>query len=331
MTVGLETIALHIVLLMSVADGMRPTLGRAAFARLLSSAGKEQQPLFLRGRDVDLGDDEIKLLSSGENVTVVGPGRIRGSGHTLFTAGGNRQRLRLCNLQLMHCSSAARVDKREKGAAVWIRGKSSLRLENCVLSSEAGFCLWLVQRANADLDSCTIGPSGRSCVVVFGDAVLALRGSRIHGAPLHGICARGASRVSVVHSVVWDCTQRGIYVYHNASIHLDSSLVSECAQADSSAVQVEALRPEDQAHLTVTDCSFANNAGRGLSVAGNVICKVDGSVSIDSALSAVDQYEHRGAQDRHQEPGYRRSPSRGSNSAPAASADSGRRIIEPAQ
>jgi hypothetical protein len=89
-----------------------------------------------------------------------------------------------------------------------------------------------------------------------------------------------------------------VYAYHNASVSLVRTSVVNTKWAAASAVQVEALRPDDRASLTVIDCRIDNNAGFGVSIAGNVDCDLEGDsnfkgMKIDTDLSAVEQLKAR--------------------------------------
>jgi hypothetical protein len=266
------------------------------FQKLVSAAYRSKRPLFLRGRSVDLGSNELRLDVDSEQVAIIGPGYIRGNGHTLFTIGGNRQNLTLENLVLEHSYSADRGDeKRHQGAAIWARAKSHIQLVNCTVSSESGFCMWLVQRANAHLSHSTMGPSGRSAIVVFNQAQLDFQQGTIKDCVQHGVCSRGDTTVTVRDSIVSDCGARGCYAYHNATLNLLNTTVSGTLQVDASAVQVEALRSCDQAHVRIRMCKLrgAGNRGFGLSVAGNVDCDIDDSVQVDCSLSAAQQLSNQ--------------------------------------
>jgi hypothetical protein len=266
------------------------TIRPDAFRKLVTAAFRSQRPLLLRGRSVDLGSTELKLDVNSEKVVIIGPGSIRGNGHTLFTTSGNRHNLTLENLLLEHCTSADRGDeKRHQGAAIWARGKSNIQLNNCTVTSESGFTLWLVQRAIAHLSKCTLGPCGRSAIVVFNQARLDFSNGRIRDAVVHGICSRGDTVVTVRESVVSDCGARGCYAYHNATLDLSDTAVSGTLQVDASAVQVEALRPCDQVHVRIRRCKLQGmgNRGFGLSVAGNAECDID--MQVDCTLSAEQQ------------------------------------------
>jgi hypothetical protein len=274
-------------------DRSASTIRHDTFQKLVNAAFRSQRPLLMRGRSVDLGSTEIKLDADSEKVVIIGPGSIRGIGHTLFTTSGNRHSLTLENLLLEHCSSADRGDeKRHQGAAIWARGKSSIQLDNCTVTSESGFALWLVQRATAHLEKCTLGPCGkRSAIVVFNQARLDFYQGRIKDAGVHGVCSRGDTVVTIRDSLVSECGARGCYAYHNATLDLSDTTVSGTLQVDASAVQVEALRSCDKVRVRIRRCKLqgTGNRGFGLSVAGNVDCDLDDSVQVDCSLSAEQQ------------------------------------------
>lgn len=139
------------------------------------------------------------------------------------------------------------------------------------MSSERGFGLWLVQRSKAMLSRCLLSHCGRSGVVAFGHSRLDLHDTTIEGAALHGVCMRGNTRASLVNCVVSKAGVRGVYAYHNATLSLTRTRVEGTQDASAAAVQVEALRPEDKARLTMdAACVLRDNAGEGLLVKGAV-------------------------------------------------------------
>lgn len=223
----------------------------------------------LRGRVFRL-NEEMRVVA-GRTLSIRGPGMIVGDGHTLFRTNGNRQHLKLEGVRLVHCGSSTRLERRELGGAIFALGKSRVTLTNCNVTSHQGFGIWMVQRAKVDVDSSALLDCGRSGVVSFGQARLRLTNSTISGSRLHGVCARGSSAVSIERSAIVDSGVRGIYVYHNASLQLHGSSISGTRDPAAAAVQVEALRPEDQCRLCIdSDCQLHGNEGANLLVRGNV-------------------------------------------------------------
>jgi hypothetical protein len=264
-----------------------------SFTRLIGAAMRSERALELRGRTVDLGSSEVKL-GSGQTLVIQGPGRITGAGHSLFAISGNRCFVTLNGLSLQHLGAPGGFVKRESGAAVWVRGKSVVTLVDCNVASEQGFGLWLVQRAIVLADGCKLVGCGRSGAVLFERAQLTFRHGVIEGAKLHGICQRGDTKSIVEDSAISGCGNRGVYAYHNASVTLQRTAVTDTKWAAASAVQVEALRLGDRASLTMKSCEVHRNAGFGVSVSGNVVCDLDaGTRGVDSALSAVEQMQAR--------------------------------------
>jgi len=272
-------------------------LSYKSFTRLIGAAIRTERPLKLQGRTVDLGTSEVKL-GSGQTLKVQGPGSITGAGHSLFAIGGNRCFVTLADLSLQHLRAPGGFVKRESGAAVWARGKSEVTLADCAISSEQGYGLWLVQRAVLSANNCNLDKCGRSGAVLFERAQLTFRNGTIQGAKLHGVCQRGNTFSVIEDSQICGCGNRGVYAYHNASVSLVRTSVVNTKWAAASAVQVEALRPDDRASLTVIDCRIDNNAGFGVSIAGNVDCDLEGDsnfkgMKIDTDLSAVEQLKAR--------------------------------------
>ena len=247
------------------ADLLRaPSLSRLAHAGIRTGRTVE-----LRGRTLSLRDEFV--LPAGANLTIR-DGSIIGDGHALFKLSRNRARLVIEDCDVRHLASQDRSARRELGAAIFaMAANSQVTLNNCTISSEAGYGLWLVQRASASLSACLVAPCGRSGVVLFGRARLDAAGSTIDGAGLHGICMRGDSISSLVDCVVSNSGVRGIYAYHNATLSLERTCVEGTRDASAAAVQIEALRPEDRATLYMDDgCVLRNNAGEDLRVSGRV-------------------------------------------------------------
>lgn len=288
----------------SITSTTKP-IPHGTFLKLVSAASRSHRPLHLRGRSVNLGSAEIKLnVTSLPTVHIIGPGSIHGSGHTLFTSSGNRRNsLLLDNLQLHHHSSHHRTQKRESGAAIWARGKSTISLTNCTITTQGGYGVWLVQKSRAHLHNCTVGPCGRSGMVLFGQAEGTVEQGIIQQCVRHGVCARGDTVTVIRDSVLRECGDRAVYAYHNATLCLEDSTIVVGGSSSSddgraqllkktSTVQVEALRSDvDRAHLRIRRCVLQKNSDvaigmLGLSVAGNVECDLDGSVPVESSLSA---------------------------------------------
>jgi len=220
-----------------------------------------------------LGSDEVLRVSGGTFV---------GDGHSLFQAQGTRSGLlELRDCELRHLSSPLRNEKRALGAALFARHKARVALHGCTISSESGFGLWLVQKAAAELDGCTLPRSGRSSAVAFENSALSLRDSLLTDGTPHAICARGTASVRVRDTRIEGAEVRAIYCYHSAQLDAARCTISGNRHAEVAAVQVDALRPGDAARLTLTDCSFARNAGGDLSVTGNVQRRLDGCEELD--------------------------------------------------
>ncbi|KAJ1485141.1 hypothetical protein T484DRAFT_1946184 [Baffinella frigidus] len=179
--------------------------------------------------------DEL-TIETGQSLTIRGPGRIVGDGHSLFKVRGLR---------------------------------AFLNVEDKL----ACFGIWLVQRAIATARSCRFSDCGRSAIVAFGRPRLSLQDCDITDAGVHGVCARGGSRVVVDASRIQNCGQRGFFAYHNATLELRGTSISGTRDPRFSAVQVEALGPADHATLTMDAfCTFSDNQGADLTVTGDVTC-----------------------------------------------------------
>lgn len=253
-------------------NSLRAGLSMPSLSRLAAAAISTGRPIELAGRTLSLAA-EVRL-PPGSTLAIRGPGAIVGDGHSLFrVSGGASMLLSLDGVDLVHCASAARAQRHELGAAVFALGKARVQLHNCTVSSEAGFGIWMVQRSRVSASGCRIRDCGRSAVVSFNDARLRMSGCELSDAAQHGVCARGDSRVELRGCRVLRAGVRGIYAYHNASLVLRGVEVSGTRDASAAAVQIEALRPEDRASLTMdAECRLTGNAGEDLRVAGAVVC-----------------------------------------------------------
>lgn len=260
-------------------------LSQHQFARLCGAAMRSNRPLELRNRTVAL--DAPHKVGAGDELEIWGPGTIVGGGHSVFQVGGSARPfgLRLRDLVLRHVASADRSEQRALGACVFARGRGAVDLERCVVSSEAGFGLWLVQRSAAALRGCEVQDTGRTAITLFNDASLSMDGCRVADATPHGICARGATSVSLTQSTVENAAVRAIYCYLSPSLVLADVVVSGTRDATAAAVQVEALRPGDAATVVADGLRLEANRGRGLSVAGNVDLRLVGG---NNRLGPVD-------------------------------------------
>eukprot|EP00629_Pelagomonadales_sp_RCC1024_P006811 CAMPEP_0119292964 /NCGR_PEP_ID=MMETSP1329-20130426/45155_1 /TAXON_ID=114041 /ORGANISM="Genus nov. species nov., Strain RCC1024" /LENGTH=241 /DNA_ID=CAMNT_0007293819 /DNA_START=104 /DNA_END=826 /DNA_ORIENTATION=+ len=212
------------------------------FRQLCRAAASCGRPLELRGRSVALA--EALKVQRRDALEIRGPGRISGSGHSVFQVEGTGRGLALRGLDVRHTASTDREEKRSLGACIFTRGKGAVTLERCRVTSEAGFGLWLVQRSSAALRGCEVYDTGRTALTVFNHARLEMASSTIRGAKPHGVCARGETSVAIEDSRIVDCGDRAIYMYMSASLALVDSVVSANARA-AAAVQVEALRDGD--------------------------------------------------------------------------------------
>ena len=223
----------------------------------------------LEGRAVVL-EAPIKV-NANETLSIVGPGSIVGSGHSLFQVGGRAQPfgLRLRRLALRHVGSPARRAERSLGACVFALGKGVVDAEDCDLRSECGFAVWLKQRAACRLRNCRLA-AARAAVAVFNFSAVRLHACDVADAHPHGICARGCARVDVEASTIRNAGVRAVYAYMSPKVTLTDVVVSGTRDPTAAAVQVEALRPGDAATLALDGLRLDANAGRGVAVAGRV-------------------------------------------------------------
>lgn len=245
------------------------------FRQLCEAAVRCGRPVEMQGRRVAL-TDTFRVMRQDE-LTIHGPGRIDGSGHSVFQIEGNGNTLTLRDLDLRHQRAPDRAEKRSLGACVFARGRGSVKLQRCRVTSEAGFGLWLVQRARAVLHECEVIDPGRTAVAVFNVAKLDVSNSTIQGGDQHGVCMRGEAYASIRDSRVVGAKDRACYAYMSARLELVRTEVS-ADDATCAAIQCEALRPRDAAMLVLDDVVVSpDNKGRGCSVAGNVALTLLGS------------------------------------------------------
>jgi hypothetical protein len=219
---------------------------------------------------------EAVKVQRQDNLTICGPGRIDGSGHSVVQVEGTGPGLNLIDLDLRHVPSTDRTEKRSLGACVFCRGRGAIRLDRCRLTSEAGFGLWLVQRSRAVLRECEILDTGRTAVAVFNVAKVDVSKSTITGGDPHGVCARGEAYVAIRDSRVVGAADRACYAYMSARLDLARTEVS-ANDPSAAAIQVEALRPGDAARLVLDDVVVSEaTRGRGVSVAGKVAVTLEG-------------------------------------------------------
>ena len=104
------------------------------FLQLCQASINCNRPLELRGRRVVLS--EAVKVQRQDNLTIRGPGRIDGSGHSVVQVEGTGPGLSLIDVDLRHVPSTDRTEKRSLGACVFCRGRGAIRLDRCRLTSE---------------------------------------------------------------------------------------------------------------------------------------------------------------------------------------------------
>ena len=244
------------------------------FGQLCRAAVACKRPVELRGRRVALA--EALRVQRQDNLTICGPGRIDGSGHSVVQVEGTGPGLRLIDLDIRHLPAPDRAEKRSLGACIFARGRGAIFLERCRVTSEAGFGLWLVQRSRAVLRECEVIDPGRTAVAVFNVAKFDVSKSTITGGDPHGVCARGEAYVAIRDSRVVGAADRACYAYMSARLDLARTEVS-ANDPSAAAIQVEALRPGDAARLVLDDVVVSEaTRGRGVSVAGKVAVTLEG-------------------------------------------------------
>ena len=262
-----------------------PLISEHRFTQLCRAAAVCNRPLELRGRRVVLS--EAVKVQRQDNLTIHGPGRIDGSGHSVVQVEGTGPGLKLIDLELRHVPSNERTEKRSLGACVFCRGRGAVRLERCRVTSEAGFGLWLVQRSRAVLRECEIIDPGRTAVAVFNVAKVDVSKSTITGGDPHGVCARGEAYVAIRDSRVVGAADRACYAYMSARLDLARTEVS-ANDATAAAIQVEALRPGDASRLVLDDVVVSEaTRGRGVSVAGKVAVTLEGSNELRGPIDSA--------------------------------------------
>ena len=262
-----------------------PLISEHRFGQLCRAAVACKRPVELRGRRVVLS--EAVKVQRQDNLTIHGPGRIDGSGHSVVQVEGTGPGLKLVDLTLNHVPSTDRTEKRSLGACIFARGRGAIRLERCRVTSEAGFGLWLVQRSRAVLKECEILDPGRTAVAVFNVAKVDVSKSTITGGDPHGVCARGEAYVSIRDSRVVGAADRACYAYMSARLDLARTEVS-ANDPSAAAIQVEALRPGDASRLMLDDVVVSEaTRGRGVSVAGKVAVTLEGSNELRGPIDSA--------------------------------------------
>ena len=262
-----------------------PLISEHRFTQLCRAAVACKRPVELRGRRVVL--TEALRVQRQDNLTILGPGHIDGSGHSVVQVEGTGPGLRLIDLDIRHLPAPDRAEKRSLGACIFARGRGAIRLERCRVTSEAGFGLWLVQRSRAVLRECEVIDPGRTAVAVFNVAKVDVSSSTIAGGDPHGVCARGEAYVAIRDSRVVGASDRACYAYMSARLDLARTEVS-ANDPSAAAIQVEALRPGDAARL-VLDYVVVSEAtrGRGVSVAGKVPVTLEGSNELRGPIDSA--------------------------------------------
>jgi len=274
-------------------------ISASAFLELCSEAIQSGRAVELRNRTVAALESPVKV-GSGETLVIEGPGRITGSGHSVFQVGGSAKPygLLIRNVEVKHLASTDRSEKRSLGSCLFARGKGSIVLEDCAVTSEAGFALWLVQKSSATMARCSIRDTGRSAITVFNHATLRASECLISNVTPHGVCARGETSIQLVDTTFDGCDARAVYAYMSCDLEMTRCVVTGTRDASAAAVQVEALRPEDASILKIDSTTLKGNAGRGLSIVGNVERRFSGTNDfqgpIDETPAAIERWSPEG-------------------------------------
>ena len=262
-----------------------PLISEHRFTQLCRAAVACKRPLELRGRRVAL--TEALRVQRQDNLTILGPGHIDGSGHSVVQVEGTGPGLRLIDLDIRHLPAPDRAEKRSLGACIFARGRGAIFLERCRVTSEAGFGLWLVQRSRAVLRECEVIDPGRTAVAVFNVAKVDVSKSTITGGDPHGVCARGEAYVAIRDSRVVGAADRACYAYMSARLDLARTEVS-ANDPSAAAIQVEALRPGGASRLVLDDVVVSEaTRGRGVSVAGKVAVTLEGSNELRGPIDSA--------------------------------------------
>eukprot|EP00536_Pseudo-nitzschia_multiseries_P014601 jgi/Psemu1/215271/e_gw1.734.8.1 len=209
-------------------------------------------------------------------------------------------------------------DCRKVGAAVNLRYKSGVVIEDSSLTSHAGFCCWAVQKATMHLERSFFSAPLRSALVCFGQTVLECRSSTIADSGVHGVCARGECLIRIVDCSLVDAAVRGLYAYANASVFLEGCSVRGTVRPDKAAIEVASAMPspspsETGNHVVVTKskpkattktktsslvmkaCTVTDNAGVGVRIRGGVehdICLAHGEDEHQHQHQHQHEHEH---------------------------------------
>jgi len=280
------------------------------FIEACKLAAESHRPLHLSQDIIDL--PETIILRRHQHLSIVGrrmssaalgahlPSsrriQIAGKIHSLFLL-NNQSQLKIRDLELIHEDDDGE-DCRKVGAAVNLRYKSKAWLENCSVTSHAGFCCWAVQKASMDLDRCFLEAPLRSAVVCFGQARLEGRSSTIVNAGVHGVCARGECHIRLIDSSIVDSAVRGLYAYANAFVCLDRCTIRGTVRPDMAAIEVSSAEAptailgmngennnsvdtkgktkkknvviQKASSLIMNECHVIDNAGVGVRIRGGV-------------------------------------------------------------
>ena len=235
-----------------------------------------------RGKDgvVQLDGGTVKLYEPykhvGKEPLTVRGGTIVGSGHSVFEVGGNRKGLlTIDDCIVLHKMAPEREEQSKLGAALFVRGKGSVKIVDSTVSSAAGFGVWLVQKANVTLTNVTLRECGRSSIVAFQKSQVTVEACRIVDGTPHGICARGDTVVKVLDSEITGAAVRAIYTYHSAKLSVTGGKVTGTKGGGrAAAIQCDALKDGDEGNVIIEGCWFEGNEGGDVSVTGNVIATV---------------------------------------------------------
>ncbi|CAJ1939588.1 unnamed protein product [Cylindrotheca closterium] len=247
----------------------------------------------------------ITTSTTSPNVT------IQGDLHSLFVL-NNFSQLTLRHIQLKHTLEPSLSnnggDHRQVGAAVNLRKKSSLDMQDGSLHSTCGFCLWIVQKSRVTLRNCELHATLRSPLVCFGQPIVNLYHCQIVDAGVHGLCARGESQLQLEDCNICNSASRAIYAYAQASVTLTRTQISGTLRQDKAAIEVSAamgggsdddtnnttkndqhnnapikaskkgksghLKVPPKSTLIMNDCKVYDNQGIGVLIRGDVDCKL---------------------------------------------------------
>ena len=158
------------------------------------------------------------------------------SGHSMFQVGGRGATLVVENLFLRHI--CFREHHKDIGGVFFALHKSKVEVINCNLESEYGFGVWAVQQAAVKLSNCKVSSASRSGCVSFGRSSLSMERCTVHDCSIHGVCSRGTTVINLKSCDIISSGTRGVYAYHNVTLHMSDTSITNTQSAEHAAVDL---------------------------------------------------------------------------------------------